>query len=78
MIYVYPFTIVEYNNEFNEETDDEKFAFDDFEIDEKEKNNKAQLPSVDIVYFEALVIKKMWKTKRVLSFNWTVASFYYF
>jgi hypothetical protein len=59
MIYVYPFTIVEYNNEFNEETDDEKFAFDDFEIDEKEKNNKAQLPSVDIVYFEALVIKKM-------------------
>jgi hypothetical protein len=25
-----------------------------------------------------LVIKKMWKTKRVLSFNWTVASFYYF
>jgi len=59
MVYVYPFTTVEYNNDFNEETDDETFTFDDFEIDEKEKNNKAQLPSVDIVYFKALVIKKM-------------------
>jgi hypothetical protein len=47
MIYVYPFTIVEYNNESYEETDDEKFTFDDFEIDEKEKINKTQLPSVD-------------------------------
>jgi hypothetical protein len=53
MIYVYPFTIVEYKNEFNEETDDETFAFDDFEIDEKEKNNKTRLPSVGIVYFKA-------------------------
>ncbi len=59
MIQVHPFTIVEYNNEFNEETDDETFTFDDFEIDEKEKNNKTQLPSVDIVYFKALVTKKM-------------------
>jgi hypothetical protein len=59
MIYVYPFTIVEYNNEFNGETDDEKFTFNDFEIDVKEKNNKTQLPSVDIVHFKALVIKKM-------------------
>jgi hypothetical protein len=59
ILYVYPFTIVEYNNEFNEETDDETFTFDDFEIDEKEKNNKTQLSSVDIVYFKALVIKKM-------------------
>ncbi len=63
MIYVYPFTIVEYNNEFNEETDDETFTFDDFEIDEKEKNNKTQLPSVDIVYFKALVIKKCEKRR---------------
>jgi len=59
MIYVYPFTIVEYNNDFNEETNDETFTFDDFEINEKEKNNKTQLPSVDSVYFKALVIKKM-------------------
>jgi hypothetical protein len=63
MIYIYPFTIVEYNNEFNEETDHEKFIFDDFEIDEKEKNNKTQLPSVDIVYFKALVIKKCEKRR---------------
>jgi hypothetical protein len=69
MIYVYLFTIVEYNNECNEETDDETFTFDDFEIDKKEKKNKKQLLSVDIVYFKALVIKEMWKTKRVLSFN---------
>jgi hypothetical protein len=59
MIYVYPFTIVEYNNEFNEGTNDETFTFDDFEINEKEKNNKTQLPSVNIVYFKALVIQKM-------------------
>jgi len=63
MIYVYPFTIVEYNNEFNEEIDHEKFIFDDFEIDEKEKKNKTQLPSVDIVYFKALVIKKCEKRR---------------
>ncbi len=55
----HPFTIVEYNNEFNEEIDDETFAFDDFEIDDKGKNNKTQLPSIYIVYFKALVIKKM-------------------
>jgi hypothetical protein len=69
MIYVYPFTIVEYNNEFNEETNDEIFTFDDFEIDEKEKNNKTQLPSVDIVYFKALVIKKMLKNEESVVFQ---------
>ncbi len=59
MIYVYPLTTVEYNNDFNEETDDETVIFDDFDIDEKEKTNKTQLLSVDIVYFKALVIKKI-------------------
>ncbi len=59
MIQVYSFIIIEYNNEFNEETDDEKFTFDDFEIDEREKSNKTQLLLIDIDYFEALVIKKM-------------------
>jgi Mg2+ and Co2+ transporter CorA len=56
---VYPLTTVEYNNDFNEETDDETVIFDDFDIDEKEKTNKTQLLSVDIVYFKALVIKKI-------------------
>ncbi len=69
---------LEYDNEYKEEIYDEKVTFDDFEMDESEEVDKAELPSVDITQFKLLGIKKMWEKKRVLSFNWIIALFLYF